>query len=440
MLNPQYNLAVFGHSKHGKSTVGGRLLYEYDSFTESEMLQFEELAKQGNKDFNKFNLLFLKRNTAVWHDDGIGDISRTTFPEIGRSVLDNDSVVTFIDTPGHEDYISNMIYGAFLADAAVIVISVLDGVARGTIEAIKLLSGFNIPILGFLVAKMDMTNYSKESYQKVLNRLEDTIFNILGDAFHFNKDKCIPISALYGEGISSFTDIDWFNGQTLKKFIESDLVPIEYSQEPDVRLVVQGNKSVYSVSGAGTVIVGTLEFGQLKKNDILIMQPASSFEFKEVKLKIRNIRYARSVSPQFPEEEIDLDQVNARSIISILVSGMSFDQINKYLRRGGVLAKSNIRVANRILAHVWFFSQENLYSGSECLVHSNASHSQARIQMVVNQFTGDVIDLTQGIDLELTFANPLFIESEFKYNRLRRLVLRNDNVVIGYGICKQILE
>src|ERR1044071_8949889 len=97
MRSPELYIGIFGHAKHGKSTLAGRILYELNGLTDREIDELRIEASGKGRDANPYNLAFLKRQptTAI-------DPTRTSFPERGKITLPNGKEITIIDTPGHE--------------------------------------------------------------------------------------------------------------------------------------------------------------------------------------------------------------------------------------------------------------------------------------------------------------------------------------------------
>nr|YP_010471116.1 translation initiation factor IF-2 [Synarthrophyton patena]UVF62945.1 translation initiation factor IF-2 [Synarthrophyton patena] len=98
--------------------------------------------------------------------------------------------IIFLDTPGHEAFISMRRRGAEITDIVILVVSADDGLKPQTIEAIDHIQKRNLP---FIVAinKIDKT---EANINKVINQLSS--FNILSDSVPI-----IGVSALTGENI-----------------------------------------------------------------------------------------------------------------------------------------------------------------------------------------------------------------------------------------------
>lgn len=81
--------------------------------------------------------------------------------------------VVLLDSPGHKDFVSNMISGATQADAAVLVVDAskgsfeagMDGIGIGqTKEHAQLIRSFGVEQIIVAVNKMDAVDFSKERF------------------------------------------------------------------------------------------------------------------------------------------------------------------------------------------------------------------------------------------------------------------------------------
>lgn len=144
--------------------------------------------------------------------------------------------IAFIDVPGHEKLIKNMIAGAFGFDYVMLVVSAKEGLMPQTIEHIEILSLLGIKNLILVITKKDLVDEKtlKEQELKIVEFLNEFEFNI----------KFIKAVSIYDE-----------------KYIEdlkNTLFTISNSTKNEENFFRFYVDRVFSVKGSGTVVTGTV--------------------------------------------------------------------------------------------------------------------------------------------------------------------------------------
>ncbi len=153
------------------------------------------IAVMGHVDHGKTTLLDAIRGTNVV-DGEAGGITQS----IGAYQIEHDgSLITFIDTPGHEAFTAMRARGAQATDIAVIVVAADDGVMPQTVEAINHAKAAQVPIV-IAINKMDMP--AADPTRVVTELLEHDVIveDLGGDVLS------VPVSALKGEGVSDLIE------------------------------------------------------------------------------------------------------------------------------------------------------------------------------------------------------------------------------------------
>ena len=254
------NLVFIGHVDAGKSTSVGRILYETGAISEQTLNKLkEEAAKVGKA---TFEFAFVMDALKEERERGVTiDIAHREF-ETPKYYC------TIIDAPGHRDFVKNMITGASQADAAVLVVSVKDGIQPQTKEHAFLAKVLGIAQIAVNMNKMDAVGYKKEEYDKVKLEVEKLLKGIgyKTDGVHF-----VPCSGYSGDNLTKKSpNMTWYTGPTLIEVIDSFKVPPKPVDKP-LRLPIQ---DVFTITGHGTVPVGRVESGKLKSNEAVVVMPA----------------------------------------------------------------------------------------------------------------------------------------------------------------------
>ncbi|MFB6155589.1 MAG: translation elongation factor EF-1 subunit alpha [Haloferacaceae archaeon] len=268
---PHQNLAIIGHVDHGKSTLVGRLLFETGSVPEHIIEQYREEAEEKGK--GGFEFAYVMDNLAEERERGLTiDIAHQRF--------DTDQYYfTIVDTPGHRDFVKNMITGASQADHAVLVVAADDGVAPQTREHVFLARTLGIGELIVGVNKMDLVDYDQNRYDEVRAEVKELLQQV---RFGTEDASFIPISAFEGDNVAEKTgNMPWYEGPTMLEALNA-LPEVEAPTDAPLRLPIQ---DVYTISGIGTVPVGRIETGLMRPGDDVSFQPSDvSGEVKTIEM------------------------------------------------------------------------------------------------------------------------------------------------------------
>ena len=276
---PHMNLAVIGHIDHGKSTTVGRLLFETGAVAPHIIESFRKEAETKGKGSFEF----------AWVMDSLKEErERGITIDIAHKRFDTDKYYfTVVDCPGHRDFVKNMITGASQADAALLVVAAPDGVMEQTKEHVFLSRTLGINQLIIGVNKMDVVKYDEKRFNEVKEQLSQ-LLKMVGykpDAISF-----IPMSSFVGDNIAKpSANTPWYKGPTVLDALNALVEPEKPTTLP-MRLPIQ---DVYSISGIGTVPVGRVETGIMKKGMKVSFMPANKEgEIKSIEMHHEEIPQA----------------------------------------------------------------------------------------------------------------------------------------------------
>ncbi len=258
---PHMNLAVIGHIDHGKSTTVGRILFETGVVQQHILDGYKKEAESKGK--ATFEFAWVMDSLKEERERGITiDIAHKKFETPKYNF-------TVVDCPGHRDFVKNMITGASQADAAIIVVSGTEGPMEQTKEHVFLSKTLGINQIVVAINKMDAVNYSEAKYNEAKDKMTKLIMSV---GFKPAETPVIPISAFCGDNIKEpSANTPWYKGPTLLAALDLFKMPDMPTDKP-LRLPIQ---DVYTISGVGTVPVGRVETGILKKGQKISFMPAN---------------------------------------------------------------------------------------------------------------------------------------------------------------------
>ncbi len=205
-----------------------------------------------------------------------------------------------VDVPGHIDFIKNMLAGVGGIDAAVLVIAADEGVMPQTREHLAILDLLAVPAAVVALTKTDLIDDPEW-----LELVELDVAELLA-ATHLRDAPIVPVSAATGAGLDTLR-------RTLAGVL-ADLPPRRNRGRP--RLPID---RIFTLSGFGTIVTGTLLDGQLAVGDSVEILPGRK------PARIRSLQtHKRQVETALPG-----------SRLAINLTGVATDD----LRRGDVVAR-----------------------------------------------------------------------------------------------------
>ena len=206
--------------------------------------------------------------------------------------------VGIVDVPGHRDFIENMLAGVGGIDAALLVIAADEGVMPQTREHLAILDLLAVPTGLIALTKMDLISDLDWLELVQLDIMELVHGTVLDD------QPIVPVSARTGEGlgdlVAALTDL--LAHQPPRADLGNPRLPID---------------RVFTISGFGVVVTGTLLDGTLIVGQEVEIQPAN------VRARVRGMQ----------SHEQGLDQAMPGRRLAVNLRGVDRDA----LQRGDVL-------------------------------------------------------------------------------------------------------
>jgi selenocysteine-specific elongation factor len=207
--------------------------------------------------------------------------------------------VGIVDVPGHERFVKNMLAGVGGIDLALLVIAANESVMPQTREHLAILDLLSISRGIAVITKKDLVD------DEWLDLVRMEVEELLGPTV-LSQSPIVMVSALTGEGLPELT-------ATIGRMLEESVPKKETDR---ARLPVD---RVFTMSGAGTVVTGTLIDGSLSVGDEVEVVPSG------VKSRLRGLQMHRSrIETAYPGSRV------AANLVGVTTS---------QLQRGDVLAR-----------------------------------------------------------------------------------------------------
>jgi len=165
--------------------------------------------------------------------------------------LPDGKMIDFVDVPGHDRLVGNMLVGAGEIDVALLVVAVDDGPRAQTLEHLALLDALQVPLGVTVVTKVDAVHRAR------VDEVVADVGNLLAST-SLADPAVITASAVTGEGLDD---------------IRMALERLRTDHEPPARPPTLAIDRVFSVKGRGVVVTGTLRGGPLTAATPLRLMP-----------------------------------------------------------------------------------------------------------------------------------------------------------------------
>ena len=177
--------------------------------------------------------------------------------------LPNNDILGFIDVPGHEKLVHNMLAGATGIDFVLLVVAADDGPMPQTREHLAILD-----LLGLNHGAVALTKIDAVAPERVAEAKAEIVALLAGT--QLQDSPVFPVSSITGEGVPA-----------LRAFLETTAAAMPpRANSGHFRLAVD---RVFTLSGTGTVVTGTVFSGEVRINDKLLVSPAG------IEVRVRGI-------------------------------------------------------------------------------------------------------------------------------------------------------
>ena len=274
-------------------------------------------------------------------------------------------VLGFIDVPGHEKFLSNMLAGVGGIDHALLVVACDDGVMAQTREHLAILQLTGNPQLTVALTKADRVDEAR------IDEVREEVLAALSE-YGFRGAALFVTVATEGRGIDALRD-------------HLQQIPSrEHASHHRFRLAID---RAFTVKGAGLVVTGTALSGEVNVGDTLWLTGVNK------PMRVRGLH----------AQNQPVEQAHAGQRIALNIAGdAEKDQLN---RGDWLLADAPPEPSERIIVSLQ--THTPLTQWQPLHIHHAASHITGRVSLLENDLA------------ELVFDSPLWLADN------DRLVLRD---------------
>ena len=220
--------------------------------------------------------------------------------------------IAFIDVPGHEKLVKNMIAGAFGFDYVMIVVSAAEGIKPQTVEHIEILNLLGLKEIIVVITKKDLVSAEDLQLKK------EEILEFL-DGFDFK--------------IKFMHEVSIFEKESIEK-LKISLFSINNTIKQEENFFRYYVDRVFSPRGIGTVVTGTVLGKKIDLNEKIFLCEAQ----KETKIKNIQVHNENALEANISNraalnlQGININQVKRGDLITKKGFVRGFDEIDIYFK------------------------------------------------------------------------------------------------------------
>jgi selenocysteine-specific elongation factor len=298
--------------------------------------------------------------------------------DLGFAHLDlGDVQVGFVDVPGHEKFVKNMLAGAGGIDFVLLVVAADESIMPQTREHFDICRLLGVSTGIVVVNKIDLVD--PEMIELVCDEVAETT-----EGSFLEGAEVIPISSKTGEGIDKLKESIHALAQTIR-------------QRPSNKMLRLPIDRAFSIRGFGTVLTGTLTSGQIQKDQEIELIPGG------LRAKVRGLQVHGKMTNQAVAGQrtavnlqgVDLAQVERGMVVTVPNTFRSTQILDVHLSLlpGAKPLKNLVKVrfhqgTLEVLARVALMGREILEPGE-------SAYAQLRLDAPVFCLHGDAFIIRQ---------------------------------------------
>ena len=251
----------------------------------------------------------------------------------------------FVDVPGHERFVHNMLAGATGIDAALLVVSAVEGIKPQTIEHLQI-----VDLLGLDRGIVALTKSDLADDDQILERMAEV--ETLLASTSLAGAEIVPVSSLTGQGVDE---------------LKAKLLALGESGKGVTGFARLAVDRCFVLSGTGVVVTGTIHAGEIKVDDRLVLTPSG------LEARVRSL-HAQNRPAQ-------IGRAGERCALNLTGPRLSKDSV----KRGDWVVSPELHVAtDRADVRLKLLASEDqpLKHWSPVHVHLGAAHVMGRVALI----------------------------------------------------------
>ena len=251
----------------------------------------------------------------------------------------------FVDVPGHERFVHNMLAGATGIDAALLVVSAAEGIKPQTVEHLQI-----VDLLGLDRGIVAVTKADLADDDQILERMAE-IETLLAST-SLKGAEIVPVSALTGQGVDE---------------LKAKLLALGESGKGATGFARLAVDRCFVLAGAGVVVTGTVHAGEIKVDDRLLLTPSG------LEARVRSL-HAQTRPAQ-------VGRAGERCALNLTGPRLSKDAI----RRGDWVVSPELHAPTDrpdVRLHVLASESQPLKHWSAVHVHLGSAHVMGRVALL----------------------------------------------------------
>ena len=399
-------IAIVGHIDHGKSTLIGRLLYDTDSLPTDIMEEIEKSLKESD---NPSEFAYITDHLEEERMEKMTiDTAQSFFKTDKRHYA-------IIDTPGHREFIKNMITGTSQAEAAILIVSALEGIEEQTKRHAYILGMLGIKQVILAINKMDLVNYSQNRFEELKCKLLSFLHSL-----EIKPNHAIPISARLGYNIAKAGgNMGWYNGPTIFEALDQ----LETKEDPVLKPLRFPIQDTY-ISDQKKILVGRVLSGKVQMGDEVVILPSKA------KTRIESIEVYQNTK----------DVAEAGDSIGIVL------QDDLAPKRGEVICHPQYspEIKTRINANIFWMSYDPLQAKDQLTIRCATAEEHCHIERIEQRIDSSTLEIIENHSnilretdvgkVTISIDRPMVLEDFNEIEGLGRFVLTRSGEICAGGI------